>query len=136
MDCAAVLFDLDGVLIDSTLCVERHWRHWAALHGLDADVILPGAHGVRNVDTMRRIAPHLDVEKEAALFAANEVADTQGVVAVEGAASLLASLEGAPWAMVTSCSAAAGACTAAGRGAPGASTADHRQRCPPRKAGT
>ena len=75
------------------------------MHGLDADAILPGAHGVRNVDTMRRIAPHLDVEKELAVFMAHEVADTHGVVAVDGAASLLAGLEGAPWAVVTSCSA-------------------------------
>ena len=37
INCSAVLFDLDGVLIDSTLCVERHWRQWAALHDLDAD---------------------------------------------------------------------------------------------------
>lgn len=105
IDCAAILFDLDGVLIDSTRCVERHWRKWAAVHGLDGDLILPDAHGVRNVDTMRRIAPHLDVEAEAAGFAANEVADTEGVVAVDGAVSLLAGLEGAAWAVVTSCSA-------------------------------
>jgi sugar-phosphatase len=104
--CTAVLFDLDGVLIDSTRCVERHWRQWAALHSLDADAILRGAHGVRNVDTMRRIAPHLDVEKEASVFAAREVADTEGVVAVDGAAGLLAGLQGTAWAVVTSCSSA------------------------------
>jgi sugar-phosphatase len=104
--CTAVLFDLDGVLIDSTRCVERHWRQWAAGQGLDADVILQSAHGVRNVDTMRRIAPHLDVEREAALFAEHEVADTEGVVAVDGAVGLLAGLEGTRWAVVTSCSTA------------------------------
>ena len=103
--CAAVLFDLDGVLIDSTRCVERHWRQWAASHGLDADAILQMAHGVRNVDTMRRIAPHLDVEKEAAEFAAHEVADAEGVVAIDGAVSLLSGLKGARWAVVTSCGA-------------------------------
>ncbi|HET6846835.1 MAG TPA: HAD family hydrolase [Anaerolineales bacterium] len=103
--CAAVLFDLDGVLIDSTRCVERHWRQWADAHGLDADSILPGAHGMRNIDTMRKIAPHLDVEQEAAQFAAQEVADTEGVIAVDGAVSLLAGLEGTRWAVVTSCSA-------------------------------
>lgn len=103
---AAVLFDLDGVMIDSTRCVERHWRQWAVDHGLDADVILQTAHGVRNVDTMRRIAPHLDVEREAALFAEHETADTEGVVAVAGAVTLLSGLKGASWGVVTSCSAA------------------------------
>jgi len=106
MHCAAILFDLDGVLIDSTSCVARHWRAWAERHGLDADSILRIAHGVRNVDTMRLIAPHLAVEEEAALFAAHEVADTEGVVAVQGASSVLASLDGALWAIVTSCNTA------------------------------
>ena len=68
IECDAILFDLDGVLIDSTTCVERHWRNWAEKYGLDAVRILRIAHGVRNVDTMRLLVPHLDVEKEAALF--------------------------------------------------------------------
>ena len=105
MESSAVLFDLDGVLIDSTRCVERHWHAWAAKHGLDGDRILRIAHGVRNVETMRLVAPHLDVEQEAADFAADEVADTLGVSAVEGAPALLASLGGARWAVVTSCGA-------------------------------
>ena len=106
MDCDAILFDLDGVMIDSTTCVERHWRNWAEQHGLDPVRILRIAHGVRNVDTMRLLAPHLDVEQEAALFAAGEVADTDGVVAVEGASVIIEILEGANWAVVTSCSTA------------------------------
>ena len=105
MEYSAVLFDLDGVLIDSTSCVERHWHAWAAKHGLDGDSILKIAHGVRNVETMRLVAPHLDVEQEAADFAVNEVADTRGVTAVEGARDLLAGLDGARWAVVTSCGA-------------------------------
>ena len=103
MDCDAILFDLDGVLIDSATCVERHWRNWAEQHGLDALSILRIAHGVRNVDTMRLLAPHLDVEKEAADFAGSEVADTAGVVAIEGASQIIEILEGARWAVVTSC---------------------------------
>jgi len=106
MDCDAILFDLDGVLIDSTTCVERHWRDWAEQHGLDVVRILRLAHGIRNVDTMRLLAPQLDVEKEAAVFAAGEVADTAGVVAIEGASQIIEILEGARWAVVTSCSTA------------------------------
>jgi sugar-phosphatase len=106
MDCDAILFDLDGVLIDSTSCVERHWRNWAEQHGLDAVSILRVAHGVRNIDTMRRLTPQFDVEKEAAFFAAHEVADTAGVVAVQGAAQIIDNLRGGRWAIVTSCGAA------------------------------
>jgi sugar-phosphatase len=105
MDCRAILFDLDGVLIDSTSCVERHWNTWARKHGLDVDHILRIAHGVRNIDTMRLIVPHLDVEEEARQFAADEVVDTAGVVPVDGASTVLATLAGAAWAVVTSCGA-------------------------------
>jgi sugar-phosphatase len=104
IECDALLFDLDGVLIDSTACVERHWASWADRHGLDAHEVIKMAHGVRNIETMRRLAPGTDVEKEAADFASLEVADTAGIVAVEGAAAIMQSLEADRWAVVTSCS--------------------------------
>jgi sugar-phosphatase len=104
MECDALLFDLDGVLIDSTACVERHWTSWANRHGLDAHEVIKMAHGVRNIETMQRLAPESDFEKEAAVFASLEVADTAGIVAVEGAAAIMQSLEADRWAVVTSCS--------------------------------
>ncbi len=104
--CDAVLFDLDGVLIDSTTCIVRHWQHWADRHGLDLATIMQHAHGVRTVETMRIVAPHLDVEAEAEQFTVREVADTDGVVAIEGAAALLAALPADAWGIVTSGSSA------------------------------
>jgi mannitol-1-/sugar-/sorbitol-6-phosphatase len=100
--CAAVLFDLDGVLIDSTDCITRHWQEWAQRHAIDLTRIMQVAHGRRTVETMALVAPQLDVENEALAFAAYEAVDTAGVVAIAGAASLLASLGDAPWAIVTS----------------------------------
>jgi len=103
--CEAVLFDLDGVLIDSTSCIVRHWTAWATRHGLDASAVLKVAHGLRTVETMRLVAPHLDVEVEAERYTAGELADTEGVVVVEGALYLLGALPSAAWAVVTSGSA-------------------------------
>lgn len=102
--CAAILFDLDGVLIDSTPCIARHWEEWAAEHGLDIDVVMQHAHGVPCAETMRTVAPELDIADEVRRFTAHEVADTDGVVAIEGAAKLLASLPNGAWAIVTSAS--------------------------------
>jgi sugar-phosphatase len=102
LNCDLLLFDLDGVLIDSTPCIVRHWRRWAQEHGLNLDTILAAAHGVRTIETMRTIAPHLDVDAEAARFTDHEVADTAGVSAITGAATLLASLPPETWAIVTS----------------------------------
>jgi sugar-phosphatase len=103
--CEAVLFDLDGVLIDSTSCIVRHWTAWATRHGLDASAVLHVAHGLRTIETMRLVAPHLDVEAEAERYTAGELADTEGVVVVEGALQLLSTLPSAAWAVVTSGSA-------------------------------
>jgi sugar-phosphatase len=102
MECDLLLFDLDGVLIDSTPCIVRHWRAWARRHDLDLDTVLAAAHGVRSIETMRRVAPHLDAAAEAADFTAHEVADTEGVTAIAGAGALLAKLPADAWAIVTS----------------------------------
>ncbi len=99
---AAVLFDLDGVLIDSTSCIWRHWEGWTRQHGLDMVALMRVAHGLRTIETMRHIAPHLDVEQEAKRFEAIEVADTDGVLQIEGASQILDGLPRHVWGIVTS----------------------------------
>src|SRR5713226_5445955 len=98
--CDAVLFDLDGVLVDSTACIERHWRRWAAERDLDADHIMRVAHGRPTVETIRLVAPQLEAEQEAARLDSGEAFDTGGVAKIEGAAQLLRSLPADAWAVV------------------------------------
>ncbi|GHO68343.1 haloacid dehalogenase [Ktedonobacter sp. SOSP1-52] len=100
--CDAILFDLDGVLVDSTACVERLWYQWAIRHGLDAQEVIACAHGRRTVDTMRAVAPTLAIEEEARRMEQAEIEDTQGLVSITGAADLLTSLAPSQWAVVTS----------------------------------
>jgi sugar-phosphatase len=102
INCRAILFDLDGVLVDSTACVERHWRIWAKRHELDAERILANSHGRRSADTIRAIAPWLDAEAEATRLEQTEALDTEGVVTAPGASELLTALRAMPWAVVTS----------------------------------
>ena len=102
IECAAIPFDLDGVLIDSMDSVVRHWRQWAERHNLDLTAIMQVAHGRRTIETMRLVAPHLSVEEEARRFAAGEAADMEGVIAVDGALPLLEPLPADAWAIVTS----------------------------------
>ncbi|MFN3333038.1 MAG: HAD-IA family hydrolase [Caldilinea sp.] len=100
--CDALLFDLDGVLIDSSACIVRNWRVWAEPYGIDVAEIMKVAHGVRSVETIRQVAPHLDAEAEAARLAALEMTNADSVVAMPGAHALLAALPADAWAIVTS----------------------------------
>ncbi|MFF3319332.1 HAD-IA family hydrolase [Streptomyces sp. NPDC003035] len=99
----ALLFDMDGTLVDSTAAVERTWHRFAARHGLDAAEILASAHGQRTMETVAAYAPPgTDVAAETAWLVAQDMADTSGTVAVPGAAELLAALPPHRWALVTS----------------------------------
>ena len=101
----AILFDMDGTLLDSRAAVERVWHEWAASHGRDAGPVLAVCHGRRTIDTVREFAiPGLDEEAEARKLEASEIDDTAGVVAIAGAAELLARLPAGRFAVVTSAS--------------------------------
>jgi sugar-phosphatase len=98
----AILFDLDGVLVDSTASVERAWRTWAARHGLDPDKVMKVAHGRRTIETVPLVAPHLVVADEVAALEGVEAHTTEGVYEVPGARELLERLPADAWAIVTS----------------------------------
>src|SRR5579872_38761 len=102
LTCSAVLFDLDGVLVDSTPVVERVWKTWANEHGLDPDYVMQWAHGRRSIETIRRVAPQMDAAHENLKVEQREIEDLEGVRAIEGAAELLASLPPDHWTVVTS----------------------------------
>lgn len=100
--CAAVLFDLDGVLVDSTRSVERQWRLWAEEHHIDPEKILEIAHGRRTVEVIQLLAPHLELETEVRRVEEREADDTDGVAVMPGAAALLEGIPEGLWAVVTS----------------------------------
>ncbi|HTM90246.1 MAG TPA: HAD family hydrolase [Terriglobales bacterium] len=100
--CAAILFDLDGVLVDSTASVGRFWALWAAEHNVSPEEAVRVAHGRRTLETIRLLAPHLDAEAETVRLERREADDTDGVGRVHGALELLSTLPAQRWAVVTS----------------------------------
>jgi len=99
---SAILFDLDGVLADSTPSVTRAWSAWARRVGLEPDVLLPLVHGRRAIDTIRAVRPELDAESELATLVADETTDNADVVEIPGARALVSALPADRWAIVTS----------------------------------
>lgn len=96
------MFDLDGVLVDSTPAVARVWGNWAVARGLDPDRVIAQAHGRRSIETIRAVAPQLDAAKENARVEQMEIDDKEGVVALPGADALLRALPQDRFAIVTS----------------------------------
>ena len=102
LSCAAVLFDVDGTLVDSTPLVERAARAWAAEYGIDPDEFLSDAHGRRTIDRVADFLPPDQVHDATARLDALESTGTDGITALPGALDLLANLNGLPHAFVTS----------------------------------
>ncbi|HEY2389747.1 MAG TPA: HAD family hydrolase [Candidatus Angelobacter sp.] len=98
----ALLFDMDGVLINSAPAVERTWHAWALAHHLDPAYVIAQAHGRRSIETIRAVAPELDAEKENVGVEQMEINDKDGVTAMPGAVKLLALLPADRFAVVTS----------------------------------
>jgi sugar-phosphatase len=100
--CNALLFDMDGVLIDSTPAVGRVWRKWAIAHHFDPNEVVARAHGRPSIMTIREYLPEADHEAENRIVERAEMEDLGGVVPLPGAQELLSALPPERWTISTS----------------------------------
>lgn len=99
----ALLFDMDGVLVDSTPAVARVWAGWARENGFEPDEVVRKAHGRPSIATIRELLPHADHAEHDREVERREIADVAGVIPLPGAMELLRALPLHRWAIVTSC---------------------------------
>jgi sugar-phosphatase len=102
--CKAVLFDMDGTLVDSAQVVELAWGGWAARHKIPLEEVLSFSHGRPTLATLDHFLPGRDHAEELEELSRFEETRTEGIPAVPGAAEVLQTLQkqNHPWAIVTS----------------------------------
>jgi mannitol-1-/sugar-/sorbitol-6-phosphatase len=100
--CSAILFDLDGVLVDSTRSVDRQWRKWASENHVDPEKVMEIAHGRRTIEVIQLLAPQIDPSAEVERLERMEAEDHEGVTVMPGAADLLSTIPDGRWCVVTS----------------------------------
>jgi beta-phosphoglucomutase-like phosphatase (HAD superfamily) len=101
-ECSAILFDLDGVLVESAAWIELQWRRWAVRRGLDPAPFLRVCHGRRAVETIRLAAPELDADAEVTRFDPADERVSEPLRPVAGAERVLGALPPGAWAVATS----------------------------------
>jgi mannitol-1-/sugar-/sorbitol-6-phosphatase len=99
---SAVLFDLDGVLVESRESTERVWLDWAQKNSIEVCALRSAMHGVRSADVVRALRPDLDAAAEAGEIERRQAEDVGGLAAIPGVAAALGALKGDRVAVVTS----------------------------------
>jgi mannitol-1-/sugar-/sorbitol-6-phosphatase len=99
---SAVLFDLDGVLVESREATERVWVEWARHNSIEEAALRSAMHGVRSADVVRALRPDLDAVAESGELERRQAEDLDGLVAIPGALAALGALKGDRVAVVTS----------------------------------
>jgi sugar-phosphatase len=102
MTISAVLFDVDGVLLDSATAHRRVWNAWSLVHGVDPEEVWQLTFGRRPEDTVKDAAAHLDPAVERQVLDDLLAQERDGILPVDGAVGLLEALPGSSWAIVTS----------------------------------
>lgn len=97
----AIVFDLDGVLVDSMPAIRAYWTEWARRHRVNPEMVLAALH-LTAEELIRMFAPSLDASAEARATAAGQAQMETGIVPLEGGRALIDRLPRSGWAVVTS----------------------------------
>lgn len=100
--CKAILFDLDGTLVDSTSFIERLWQNWGIKHGVAPQRMSDVMHGRRAGEIIGIVAPHLSIPDEQYALETDEISMMADMKTITGAKELLSALQPNQWAIVTS----------------------------------
>jgi len=98
----AILFDLDGTLVDSWKCIEYAWTTWCKEHSIEYNDLVQRFNGSRAIDIIQTLKPELNAEEEKAKIDAFELAHPQHLSVIPGALKIIRSIPKDKWGIVTS----------------------------------
>jgi sugar-phosphatase len=113
-----ILFDCDGVLVDSDASVIRAWSRWARAYDLEPEHVLGLVHGRRSADTVSLLLNGSGRAEAIRLINQLELEDAGSVTEVPGAGAIVGVLPASCWAVVTSGVTALARARLAGAGLP------------------
>jgi sugar-phosphatase len=97
-----ILFDMDGVLINSIGSVVRCWQRWAAMYDVPDAAHYEVPHGTRAIDIVKLLRPDIDPQEGLRVIEDLEMEDMADLTVLPGVKTLLESLPPERWAIVTS----------------------------------
>jgi sugar-phosphatase len=98
---SAIVFDLDGVLVDSMPSVRAYWADWARRHQRDPEEVLASIH-LTAEELVRKFAPDLDAAAEATRTADGQAEMEKEISVFAGARALILQVPRERWGVVTS----------------------------------
>ena len=98
----AIIFDLDGVIVDTRTVVEKVWFEWAVVNEINWEDVKNNIHGKRTVEIIRQFAPELNEESVVKIIEDKQAEDIDNIFVVEGALECLKIIKDCKWAIVTS----------------------------------
>lgn len=98
----AIIFDLDGTLVDSYSSIEASWKAWCNRHDLDYEEVNKLSFGMRTQDSIRMFLPDCNLDEEIEILEEYECTLVEGVKAFAGANPLIDKMLKYNWAIATS----------------------------------
>ena len=98
----AIIFDMDGVIVDTRAIVEKVWFEWAVENKISWEDVKNNIHGKRTVEIIRQFTPELNEESTVKIIEDRQAEDIDNICVGKGARKCLNTIKGCKWAIVTS----------------------------------
>ena len=98
-ECEAIIFDMDGTLINTNECIEYVWKKWGEKYNIEIKEVL---HGITALESLKRLAPHLATEEIAQELEDMVLQEADKIKLIPGAKELILKLPKDSWAIATS----------------------------------